>query len=132
MDQAQHLPRRNGGIDGPFGAGNHASETLTGQRQLRARSYSMEKTRWVLEEFKHHIGYVPQEDVMHRDMTVYEVIYHTAKMRLPNDFPENAIVETVERTITRMGPAHIRDIIGGGPCGAFQRSAKVNIALNLH
>ena len=122
---------------GPSGAGKTTLlETLTGQKLATQGMVLLNgkelQSHW--EEFKHHIGYVPQEDVMHRDMTVYEVIYHTAKLRLPSDFPEAAIIETVDRTITRMGLAHIRDSIIGGEdvrgISGGQRK-RVNIALEM-
>jgi ABC-type multidrug transport system ATPase subunit len=80
------------------------------------------------------MGYVPQEDVMHRDLTVYEVLYYAAKMRLPGDLPDEKVVETVERVLTRMGLAHIKNSIIGdeqvrGVSGGQRK--RVNIALEL-
>ena len=86
------------------------------------------------EEFRHNIGYVPQDDVIHRDLTVYEVLYYGAKIRLPRDIPEEKVRETVERLLTRMGLAHIKHSIIGdeknrGISGGQRK--RVNIALEL-
>ena len=95
---------------GPSGAGKTTLlELLTGQKvpssgQVLLNGRDLKKC-W--DEFRHSIGYVTQEDIMHRDLTVYEVLYHTAKLRLPSDLPEEAIVRSVDRLLTRMGLAHI-------------------------
>ena len=122
---------------GPSGAGKTALlECLTGQRiptkgKIYLNGRSLHKY-W--DSFRHSIGYVPQEDVMHRDLTVYETLYFAAKMRLPKDLPESAIVETVDSIMMRMGLANIRDSIIGdervrGISGGQRK--RVNIALEL-
>ena len=120
---------------GPSGAGKTALlECLTGKRHpTKGKVYlngeSLHK-HWSI--FRHSIGYVPQEDVMHRDLTVYETLYFAAKMRLPKDLPEETVVDTVEHVMTRMGLANIRDSIIGdeqvrGISGGQRK--RVNIAL---
>ncbi len=122
---------------GPSGAGKTALlECLTGKRQpTKGKVYlngeSLHKN-W--NTFRHSIGYVPQEDVMHRDLTVYETLYYAAKMRLPQDLPDETIVDTVEHVMIRMGLANIRDSIIGdeqvrGISGGQRK--RVNIALEL-
>ena len=32
------------------------------------------------------IGYVPQDDIIHRDLTVGEALYYSCRLRLPPDF----------------------------------------------
>ena len=122
---------------GPSGAGKTALlECLTGQRPPTKGRITLNgralHAHW--EEFRHSIGYVPQEDVMHRDITVYEALYYVAKLRLPKDLPESEIVEIVESVLTRMGLAHIRDSIIGdehvrGISGGQRK--RVNIAMEL-
>ena len=124
-------------IMGPSGAGKTSLlECLTGHHlptkgkiYLNGRSLHQ---HWG--EFRHVMGYVPQEDVMHRDITVYEALYYAAKMRLPRDLPDEKVVETVERVLTRMGLAHIKNSIIGdeevrGVSGGQRK--RVNIALEL-
>jgi ABC-type multidrug transport system ATPase subunit len=86
------------------------------------------------DEFRHTIGYVPQDDVMHRDLTVFEVLYHATRLRLPADIPENVVKEQVNLLITRMGLAHVRDSLVGdenirGISGGQRK--RVNIAIEL-
>ena len=39
-----------------------------------------------LAAFRTQLGYVPQEDIMHRDLTVERALYYAAKLRLPRRF----------------------------------------------
>jgi ABC-type multidrug transport system ATPase subunit/pSer/pThr/pTyr-binding forkhead associated (FHA) protein/ABC-type multidrug transport system permease subunit len=47
--------------------------------------------------YRQQIGYVPQTDIIHRDLTVKEVLYFAAKLRLPKDLEvEEVIAKTLE------------------------------------
>jgi ABC-type multidrug transport system ATPase subunit/pSer/pThr/pTyr-binding forkhead associated (FHA) protein len=122
---------------GPSGAGKTTLlEILTGQKSPTSGNVFINgkdlHQHWSM--FRDRIGYVPQEDIMHRDITVYQVLYYAAKLKLPSDIPDKEVKEIVENLLTRMGLAHIRDsIIGGererGVSGGQRK--KVNIALEL-
>ena len=45
------------------------------------------------------IGYVPQEDILHRQLTVKECLYYSARLRLPDDFGETEIRNRVTEII---------------------------------
>jgi ABC-type multidrug transport system ATPase subunit/pSer/pThr/pTyr-binding forkhead associated (FHA) protein/ABC-type multidrug transport system permease subunit len=65
--------------------------------------------------YRSHIGYVPQDDIVHRDLTVEEVLSYACKLRLP---PDTNVQEVVERTIEQIKLNHvsntfIRDLSGG-------------------
>ena len=122
---------------GPSGAGKTTLlEILSGRQrassgEVRLNGKELYKC-W--SEHHHNIGFVPQEDIMHRDLTVFEVLYYAAKLRLPSDLPEETIVKTVERLLTRMGLVHIRSSIIGdetvrGISGGQRK--RVNIAIEL-
>ena len=40
------------------------------------------------DEFRSVLGYVPQDDVMHRSLTVRQALYYCARLRLPPDYSE--------------------------------------------
>ena len=80
------------------------------------------------------IGYVPQDDIVHPELTVWEAVRYSAKFRLPPDFSEEEIERRVETTLAQLGlesVAHLqigkpeRKILSGG-----QRK-RVNIAMEL-
>lgn len=80
------------------------------------------------------IGYVPQDDIVHPELTVYEAVRYSAKFRLPPDFSEDEIDRRVQTTLAQLGlegVAHLqigkpeKKILSGG-----QRK-RVNIAMEL-
>jgi ABC-type multidrug transport system ATPase subunit/pSer/pThr/pTyr-binding forkhead associated (FHA) protein len=80
------------------------------------------------------IGYVPQDDIVHPELTVWEAVRYSAKFRLPPDFSEEEIARRVDTTLAQLGlenVAHLqigkpeRKILSGG-----QRK-RVNIAMEL-
>ena len=122
---------------GPSGAGKTTLlEVLSGKKQPEEGQVLLNDKdiydAW--EEFRHTIGYVPQDDVLHRDLTVFEVLFHATRLRLPADVPTRVINEQVNLLMTRMGLAHVRDSLIGdenirGISGGQRK--RVNIAIEL-
>lgn len=80
------------------------------------------------------IGYVPQDDIVHPELTVFEAVKYSARFRLPNDYSEEEINGRVEQTLRDLGleaQQHLqigkpeKKVLSGG-----QRK-RVNIALEL-
>ena len=119
---------------GPSGAGKTTLlEVLSGMRRPSAGEVLINGVPLAANQ-PGRVGYVPQEDVMHRDLTVYEVLFHAARLRLPRDLPNRAVREHVLKLLDRMGLAHVRDTLVGGEqvrgISGGQRK-RVNIALEL-
>ncbi|MGK7932970.1 MAG: ATP-binding cassette domain-containing protein [Microcystaceae cyanobacterium] len=49
--------------------------------------------------YRNLIGYVPQYDIVHRDLKVKEVLYYAAKLRLPPDIDINSVIEKTLKQI---------------------------------
>lgn len=65
--------------------------------------------------YRNQIGYVPQQDILHRDLTVQEALTYTAKLRLPTD---QSLATRVEQALRDVDMAHktddlVRDLSGG-------------------
>ncbi|MDX2056101.1 MAG: ATP-binding cassette domain-containing protein [Polyangiaceae bacterium] len=80
------------------------------------------------------IGYVPQDDIVHPELTVWEAVRYSAKFRLPPDYSDEEIDRRVETTLQQLGleaVAHLqigrpeKKVLSGG-----QRK-RVNIAMEL-
>jgi ABC transport system ATP-binding/permease protein len=131
------LPGEMVALMGPSGAGKTTLlEILSGKTiPQEGRVLLNEKdifSAW--EEFRHSIGYVPQDDILHRDLTVFEVLFHAARLRLPADVPKVELTRQIDSLLTRMGLAHIRESIIGdehnrGISGGQRK--RVNIAIEL-
>ncbi len=52
-----------------------------------------------LDAMKSTIGYVPQEDIMHRQLSVRRCLYYAAKLRLPDDITDEEINRRVEEML---------------------------------
>lgn len=81
------------------------------------------------------VGYVPQEDLLDRTLTVRELLTYNASSRCPMLLEED-IQRIVQRTLVDLDIAHIADsIIGGGENSAANISGgqlkRVNIACEL-
>ena len=50
------------------------------------------------------IGYVPQDDIVHPELTVFEAVKYSAKFRLPPDYSDEEIDRRVEQTLQRSRP----------------------------
>ena len=82
-----------------------------------------------LTAFNTQIGYVPQEDIVHRELTVERALYYAARIRLPGDFTEEQILQRVSEVLEDMELSERRSSpikrLSGG-----QRK-RVSIALEL-
>ncbi len=79
------------------------------------------------------IGYVPQDDLLIEELTVFQNLYFNARLCF-SDFSEERINETVTKILLEMDLHEIRDLKVGGPLNKFisggQRK-RLNIALEL-
>ncbi|MCF8379658.1 MAG: ATP-binding cassette domain-containing protein [Bacteroidales bacterium] len=84
-------------------------------------------------EIKGIIGYVPQDDMLIEDLTVYENLYYNAKLCLGN-LDESHIHDTVINALNRFDLFYVKDLKVGSPVNKFisggQRK-RLNIALEL-
>jgi ABC-type multidrug transport system ATPase subunit/pSer/pThr/pTyr-binding forkhead associated (FHA) protein len=80
------------------------------------------------------IGYVPQDDIVHPELTVFEAVKYSARFRLPNDYSDDEINARVEQTIKDLGLEAVKNLQIGKPekkvLSGGQRK-RVNIALEL-
>jgi len=80
-----------------------------------------------------HIGYVPQDDIVHRKLTVYEACYYTAKLRMKG-LSERDLHDRVVKVLTDLDIVHRANVVIGGPearvLSGGQRK-RVNLAMEL-
>ena len=85
------------------------------------------------EYLKGIIGFVPQDDLLIEDLTVFQNLYYNARMCLSN-LTESEITEMVNRTLADLALEETRDLKVGNPLKKIisggQRK-RVNIALEL-
>ena len=86
------------------------------------------------DHFRLGIGYVPQDDILHGELTVGEALSFTARLRLPDDTSDEEIARGVDRVLNQLGIAHIRDSLIGTPARKVVSGGerkRVNVAMEL-
>ncbi|CAK8998100.1 ABC transporter G family member 24 (ABC transporter ABCG.24) (AtABCG24) (Probable white-brown complex homolog protein 25) (AtWBC25) [Durusdinium trenchii] len=131
------LPGRMVAIMGPSGAGK-----TTFMNVLCGKATYGEMTGQVtfndgqldLPTMKQGMGFVPQDDIVHEQLTVRENIFFSAKLRNPYDAPDALLEEVVEDVLNVMQMTHIQGSVVGGVeergISGGQRK-RVNIGLEL-
>lgn len=88
----------------------------------------------IYDNLRGSIGYVPQDDIVHPELTVWEAVRYSARFRLPPDYSDEEIDRRVSTTLSQLGletVAHLqigkpeKKVLSGG-----QRK-RVNIAMEL-
>lgn len=120
------------GLLGPSGAGKSTfMDALNGMRPASGGSVLINNLDLYqhLDSLKQSIGYVPQDDIIHRELTVYRTLYYVAKLRLSGDVSRKEIDQIIEEVMDVTGLSERRDVpinqLSGG-----QRK-RVSIAVEL-
>ncbi len=126
------LPNEFVGLLGPSGAGKSTfMDALNGMRPASGGSVLINNLDLYehLDSIKQSIGYVPQDDIIHRELTVYRTLYYVAKLRLSGDVSRAEIDQIIDEVLDVTGLAERRDVpinqLSGG-----QRK-RVSIAVEL-
>ena len=120
------------GLLGPSGAGKSTfMDALNGMRPASGGSVLINNLDLYehLDSIKQSIGYVPQDDIIHRELTVYRTLYYVAKLRLSRDVSRKEIDQIIEEVLDVTGLTERRSVpinqLSGG-----QRK-RVSIAVEL-
>ncbi len=79
--------------------------------------------------FNTQIGYVPQDDIVHRDLTVERALYYAARMRLPKDFTSGQIKQRIDEVLDDVEMTGRRKLLIKSLSGGQRK--RVSIALEL-
>jgi ABC transport system ATP-binding/permease protein len=82
-----------------------------------------------LAAFSTQLGYVPQEDIIHRELAVERALYYTARMRLPEDFTQAQIRQRIDEVLEDVDMKHRRGLLVSKLSGGQRK--RVSIALEL-
>jgi ABC-type multidrug transport system ATPase subunit/pSer/pThr/pTyr-binding forkhead associated (FHA) protein len=77
---------------------------------------------------KTQIGYVPQDDIVHRELTVEQSLYYAAKLRLDNT-NEVFIKNKIDQVVNDLNIGHIRENLVGKISGGQRK--RVSIAVEI-
>lgn len=124
------------GIMGASGSGKSTLlETLNGKNKPKEGEVIINgiNVHKEPEKLKGLIGFVPQDDLLIEDLTVYENLYYAAKLCFA-DYTDHQLHELVNKTLLTLGIHETRDLKVGNPLqktiSGGQRK-RLNIALEL-
>lgn len=122
---------------GPSGSGKTTLlHCLTGyvtpsQGEVRVNGQPLALAR---EALRGSIGYVPQDDIIHPELTVREAVRYSARFRLPPDYSNREIEDRVDAALAELGLESVAHLEIGKPeqkvLSGGQRK-RVNIAIEL-
>src|SRR6185503_13367028 len=61
------------------------------------------------------IGYVPQDDIVHPELTVFEAVRYSARFQLPPNYTDEEIERRVDVTLSQLGLEQVRNLQIGKP-----------------
>jgi ABC transport system ATP-binding/permease protein len=120
------------GILGPSGAGKTTLlNALSGLRPAESGKILFDQTDLYknLGQLRSLFGYVPQDDIVHFDLTVTEALTFAARLRLPAGTPRSEIVKLVDHTITSLGLADRVNLKTGRLSGGQRKRVSVGVEL---
>ena len=129
---------RSGLLSGVMGASGAGKSTFVNVLMgKQAHTGGVTKVNGIagnISKYKKIIGYVPQDDILLAELTVYENILHSARMRLPCDWTDHQIREHVNILIPCLQLEHVKDSLVGSaaaPVISGGQRKRVSIGMEL-
>jgi ABC-type multidrug transport system ATPase subunit/pSer/pThr/pTyr-binding forkhead associated (FHA) protein len=101
------LPQRSFlAVVGPTGAGKSTLlGALTGFRPARTGQvcYAGRDLYANYAELRHRIGFVPQDDILHTQLTVWRALNYAAQLRFPDDVSRTERLHRIDEVLTELG-----------------------------
>ena len=119
-------------VVGPSGAGKSTLlKALTGTQPATSGrvSYAGHDLYANYEQLRTRIGVVPQDDVVHRDLTVRQSLTYAAELRLPSDYDKAARDREVTEVINDLGLAQHQDTLVKKLSGGQRKRTSVAMEL---
>lgn len=79
--------------------------------------------------FRSMIGYVPQDDIVHMELTVKEVLTYSARLRMPDDATEAEIKKAVETALSDLELTSQKDLQVKNLSGGQRKRVSIGVEL---
>ncbi|KAJ3361847.1 hypothetical protein HDU91_003704, partial [Kappamyces sp. JEL0680] len=122
-------------IMGPSGAGKTTfMNVLCGKVTRTSGKLWISGSEGELQKYKKIVGFVPQEDTMHRELTVRENILHSARIRSPSGWTAAEVESHTNSVIQALNLSHVaQTLIGDGVVRGVSggQRKRVNIGMEI-
>jgi ABC-type multidrug transport system ATPase subunit len=126
------LPGETVGLLGPSGSGKSTllkaccglTRPADGEVLLDGEALHANREAW-----RTRLGYVPQDDILHTELTVRRAVGYAARLRLPATLPTPEREAIVERAIRRVGLSERADVRIARLSGGQRKRASVAVEL---
>lgn len=81
------------------------------------------------DSIRQNIGYVPQQDIIHKELTVWEALDFAAQLRMPPDTSEEERHVRIQQTLEDLDLAHRSDVPISHLSGGQQKRASIGVEL---
>jgi ABC-type multidrug transport system ATPase subunit len=108
------------GLLGPSGSGKSTlMDCLNGRRPATGGTVLANGEDFYrhFDNFRQSLGYVPQRDIVHAQISVYRALYYTARLRLPTDTDHKELTGRIEEVLELMELVPHRDTVVGNLSG---------------
>lgn len=107
-----------------LGALTGMKPATAGDIQINGRGFYQE-----YDVFRSLIGYVPQDDIVHMDLTVKEVLTYSAQLRMPGDTSPGEIASTVNRVMKDLDLGERADVLVRNLSGGQRKRVSIGVEL---
>ncbi len=78
---------------------------------------------------RNRIGFVPQKDIIHMELTIFEALDYTAQLRMPPDTSKEERHSRVEEVLEDLDLLHRKDVQINGLSGGQQKRVSIGVEL---
>jgi ABC-type multidrug transport system ATPase subunit len=107
-------------------------DAIAGYRPATQGRILVNGTIDVYKEFdaiRSNIGYVPQKDIIHMELTLFEALDYAAKLRMPADTTKEERIKRIEEVMEDLDLAHRRDTQISQLSGGQQKRVSIGVEL---
>lgn len=126
------MPKEFVAILGPSGSGKSTLlDALNGLRPATTGTVLVNGTNFYrnYQAFQAQLGYVPQKNIIHEELTIAQALEYAAKLRMPPDTTPAERQQRVTEVLTELGLNHRRDVPISRLSGGQQRRVCIGAEL---
>ena len=82
-----------------------------------------------LDALRESLGYVPQDDIIHRELTVYQALYYAALLRLPEDMGAGEVDQRIEQVLVELQLTERRNLPVSRLSGGQRKRVSIGVEL---